>query len=279
MSAERAFRISKALTRLLRHRAEEGGLHLRSDGFFSLADLLRTREKRACHARPEELLHIVRTDSKQRYTLRYFRGDPFLRAAQGHSQYVNKDQLMTRMRLYHGTRARYYRSIVRQGLMAGGPTGSRTDVHLVEHLPSSGQRVVSGWRPDCEIAVQVAPQAAESGGCVFYRSDNGVYLTEGVRGSIPPRYISAVVILRTGEVITSPTKGTAPSGEAVDAGLRRARRVYMRVEHELVAVASLDGWALNLCCLVPCEHDTSACGMCCSYRLCANLISMHSGTC
>ena len=58
-------------------------------------------------------------------------------------------------------------------------------------------------------------------GCVFYRSDNGVFLTEGVRGSIPPRYISAVVRLRTGEIITSPTEGTAPSKDAVTAGLRR----------------------------------------------------------
>ena len=126
---------------------------MRPDGYFSLDDLIQTRELRSYRAQPEELIYVVRTDEKQRYTLRYFGGAPYLRAAQSHSQYVSKDHLMTRMRrkdlppfLYHGTRARNYCSIVRQGLLAGGPTGSRTDVHLVEHLPGSGQRVVSGWR-------------------------------------------------------------------------------------------------------------------------------------
>ena len=69
----------------------------------------------------------------------------------------------------------------------------------------------------------MTPQAASSSGCTFYCSDNAVYLTEGVRGAIAPQFISAVVILQSGEVITSPRAGTAPTGEAVAAGLRRAR--------------------------------------------------------
>ena len=93
----------------------------------------------------------------------------------------------------------------------------------MEHLPDSGRRVLSGWRSNCELAIQVTPQAASSGGCTFYCSDNGVYLTEGVRGAIAPQFISAVVILQSGEVITSPRVGTAPTGKAVAAGLRRAR--------------------------------------------------------
>ena len=125
--------------------------------------------------------------------------------------------------LYHGTRAGNYKSILRSGLLAGGPSGCHTDIHLVEHLPYSGRRVLSGWRSNCELAIQVTPQAASSGGCTFYYSDNGVYLTEGVRGAIAPQFISAVVILQSGEVITSPRVGTAPTGEAVAAGLRRAR--------------------------------------------------------
>ena len=125
--------------------------------------------------------------------------------------------------MYHGTRAGNYRSILRSGLLAGGPSGCRTDIQLVEHLPDSGQRVLSGWRSNCELAIQVTPQAASSSGCTFYYSDNEVYLTEGVRGAIAPQFISAVVILQSGEVITSPRAGTAPSGEAVAAGLRRAR--------------------------------------------------------
>ena len=155
-------------------------------------------------------------------------GVQYIRAAQGHSQYVSKEHLMQRVRrrdlppfLYHGTRAWNYESIARRGLLAGA--GCRTDIHLVEHLPDSGRRVLSGWRSNCELAIQVTPQAASSSGCTFYYSDNAVYLTEGVRGTIAPQFISAVVILQSGEVITSPRVGTAPTGEAVAAGLRRAR--------------------------------------------------------
>ncbi|CAE7323777.1 unnamed protein product, partial [Symbiodinium microadriaticum] len=186
------------------HKAVEEGLPLREDGFFE--------------------------DAKKRYTLRHFDGVPWVRAAQGHSQAVRKDLVMRRLHrqelppyLYHGTRAGNYRSILRSGLLAGGPSGCRTDIQLVEHLPDSGQRVLSGWRSNCELAIQVTPQAASSSGCTFYYSDNEVYLTEGVRGAIAPQFISAVVILQSGEVITSPRAGTAPSGEAVAAGLRRAR--------------------------------------------------------
>ncbi|CAE7257248.1 TRPT1 [Symbiodinium microadriaticum] len=171
LSAERLFTLSKALTRLLRHKAEAEGLHLRPDGYFCLDALVQTREMRLLRAQPAELIQVVRQDEKQRYTLRHFDGAPYLRAAQGHSQYVSKEHLMQRMRrrdlppyLYHGTRAWNYESIARRGLLAGGPSGCRTDIHLVEHLPNSGQKVLSGWRSNCELAIQVAPQAATSGG-------------------------------------------------------------------------------------------------------------------
>ena len=98
LSAERIFGLSKALTRLLRHKAEAEGLHLRPDGYFCLDDLVQTREMRLQRAQPAELIYVVRQDEKQRYTLRYFDGAPYLRAAQGHSQYVSKEHLMQRMR-------------------------------------------------------------------------------------------------------------------------------------------------------------------------------------
>ena len=144
------------------------------------------------------IARLARMRSKgSRFTVRRMDGVQYIRAAQGHSQYVSKEHLMQRVRrrvlppfLYHGTRAWNYESIARRGLLAGGPSGRRTDIHLVEHLPDSGRRVLSGWRSNCELAIQVTPQAASSSGCTFYYSDNAVYLTEGVRGTIAPQFIS-----------------------------------------------------------------------------------------
>ena len=223
VSADRLFRLSKALTRILRHKAAEEGLPLRADGFFEVEAVTQTSEMRSLRARPAEILYAVQQDAKKRYTLRHFNGVPWVRAAQGHSQAVQKDLVMRRLRrrelppyLYHGTRLQVHPAC---GLLAGGPSGCRTDIHLVEHLPASGQRILSGWRATCELAIQVDSRRADAGGCSFYVSDNDVYLTEGVDGALSPAFISAVVILATGEVITSPAAGTAPSGEAVDAGL------------------------------------------------------------
>ncbi|CAE7471134.1 TRPT1, partial [Symbiodinium microadriaticum] len=143
VSAERLFRLSKALTRLLRHKAAEEGLPLRADGFFNVEAIIQTSEMRSHGARSAEILHAIQQDAKKRYTLRHFDGVPWVRAAQGHSQSVSKDLLMRKLRrqelppyLYHGTRAGNYRSILRSGLLAGGPSGCRTDIHLVEHLPA-----------------------------------------------------------------------------------------------------------------------------------------------
>ena len=48
VDSERLFRLSKALTRLLRHKAVEEGLPLREDGFFEVEALVHTREMRSC---------------------------------------------------------------------------------------------------------------------------------------------------------------------------------------------------------------------------------------
>ncbi|OLP94586.1 putative tRNA 2'-phosphotransferase [Symbiodinium microadriaticum] len=221
ISSDRLFRLSKALTSLLRHRAAAEGLPLRGDGFFEVEAVTRTRAMRSLGASSDEVVYAAQQDAKRRYTLQYHSGIPWIRAAQGHSQAVQKDLVMRRLRqhelppfVYHGTRSWCYQSIRRAGLLAGGPSGSRTDIHLVENFPESG-RVLSGWRASCEIAIQVDTRRAAAGGSTFFVSDNDVFITEGVDGVLSPAFISAVVILASGEVITSPRVGTAPSGEAV----------------------------------------------------------------
>ena len=264
ISSDRLFRLSKALTSLLRHRAAAEGLPLREDGFCEVGAVTRTRAMRSIGASSAEVLYAVQHDAKRRYTLQYHSGIPWIRAAQGHSQAVRKDLVMRRLRqhelppfVYHGTRSWCYKSIVRAGLLAGGPSGSRTDIHLVEHFPESG-RVLSGWRASCELAIQVDTRRAAAGGCTFFVSDNDVFITEGVDGVLSPAFISAVVILASGEVITSPKAGTAPSGEAVEAGLRRVRRGYMSVLRN--ALACLDGFGFDV--FLPCCFSQVGASLC-----------------
>ena len=130
--------------------------------------------------------------------------------------------------LYHGTYSSCYRSIASNGLLAGGPHKSRTDIHLIQQLPGTG-KVISGMRTDCDIALVISPQAAAEAGCIFYRSSNEVYVTEGLEGILPPKFIRAVIIMETREMITSESATTAPSWDAVCEGLLRAEQLYMTV--------------------------------------------------
>ena len=112
--------------------------------------------------------------------------------------------------------------------MAGGPHRSRTDIHTIHKLPGAGA-VISGMRTDCDIALVISPQAAAEAGCIFYRSSNEVYLTEGLEGTLPPKFIRAVIIMETREMITSESTATAPTWDAVCEGLLRAEQLYMTV--------------------------------------------------
>ena len=98
ISSDRLFRLSKALTGLLRHRAAAEGLPLREDGFFEVGAVTRTRAMRSLGASSDEVIYAVQHDAKRRYTLQYHSGIPWIRAAQGHSQAVRKDLVMRRLR-------------------------------------------------------------------------------------------------------------------------------------------------------------------------------------
>ena len=95
ISSDRLFRLSKTLTSLLRHRATAEGLPLREDGFFEVGAITRTRAMRSHGASSAEVLYAVQHDAKRRYTLQYYNGIPWIRAAQGHSQAVRKDLVIS----------------------------------------------------------------------------------------------------------------------------------------------------------------------------------------
>ena len=218
LSHDRRKLISKALTDVLRHKADRYGLAIRPDGYFDLEAVLSTGKFRREHVLRREVLQVVQESDKQRFEIGYINDKEMIRATQGHSLQVDKDLIQNRLSqdelpitLYHGTYSSCYRSIARNGLMAGGPHRSRTDIHLIQTLPGTGA-VISGMRTDCDIALVISPQAAAEAGCIFYRSSNEVYLTEGLEGTLPPEFIRAVIIIETREMITSESTTTAHLG-------------------------------------------------------------------
>ena len=80
--------------------------------------------------------------------------------------------------LYHGTASKYIPSIRHSGLLPQ----LRRYVHLTEYMDTA---VKTGLRHGEPVLLKVLSQAMGSDGYVFYRLDNGVWLTK----EVPIRYI------------------------------------------------------------------------------------------
>jgi 2'-phosphotransferase len=168
----REVRISKALTRILRHRAVSLSLNIRPDGFIELDAVLKCPALRKLSPNRDEIVAIVQKCDKKRFTVAQIDGSLRIRANQGHSmKEVMDDVLLEPLQpdmagglpdeIVHGTFLRHWNSILEEGLLAGGRNGaeSRNHVHFATGLPSSGS-VISGTRDSCEVATYLDVEKA-----------------------------------------------------------------------------------------------------------------------
>ena len=172
-------RVSKFLSLVLRHRPEEAGLTLDRGGWASVPKLLRALESRGLGLTFEGLREIVRANDKRRFSLSP--DGRLIRANQGHSVEVELgyEPLQPPPFLYHGTASRFLKSIKEQGLSRG----RRHHVHLSEQ-PETATEV--GRRYGRPVVLRVASGEMHREGHGFFRSANGVWLTEHV----PATYIT-----------------------------------------------------------------------------------------
>jgi putative RNA 2'-phosphotransferase len=170
---------SKFLSYVLRHAPDSIGLALDAGGWADVAELL---AKAAGAGKPMDraaLEEIVGTSDKKRFTLSA--DGSRIRAAQGHSVQValGLEPVVPPETLFHGTTTRFLDSIRREGLKPG----SRQQVHL------SGDEATAcavGARHGKPAILRIAAGEMHRAGNLFYRADNGVWLTD----SVPPHYLS-----------------------------------------------------------------------------------------
>lgn len=174
MNEKQLKRISKFISLLLRHQPEKGGLTLDAQGWTETEALLKAVRI------PRELLErIVAEDEKLRYS---FSSDGLrIRANQGHSVAVDLGYppVEPPAELFHGTPERNRASILEKGLLRG----NRTHVHLCADRETAE---IVGRRRGLPIIFRVDSAAMHRDGCLFFRSENGVWLTEHA----PPQYLS-----------------------------------------------------------------------------------------
>lgn len=181
MNNSRLVKISKYLSKHLRHQPQRLGLTLAPRGWVSVDDLLAACTVHRFPLTRSELEEVVATNDKQRFSF-----DPTktrIRANQGHSVAVDL-QLPVQVPpevLYHGTGETAVASILDSGLLKM----SRHHVHLSTDIATARKVGARHGRP---VVLAIDAAAMYQDGFVFYCSDNGVWLVE----DIPPDYISVL---------------------------------------------------------------------------------------
>ena len=179
MEQKRLVKVSKYLSRHLRHRPERLGLALAPGGWVEVEALLAAC---AAHGMPlarEELEEVVARNDKRRFA--FDATGERIRASQGHSVPVDLglEPEVPRGPLFHGTGAGRLAAIRREGLRPMG----RHHVHL---SPDRETATRVGARHGPPVVLEVDAPAMARDGRVFFRSENGVWLTD----EVPPRYLA-----------------------------------------------------------------------------------------
>jgi putative RNA 2'-phosphotransferase len=171
-------KVSKRLSRILRHDPASVGITLDAAGWVAVDTLLAALARHGARVSRADLDHVVATNNKRRFA---FSDDGrSIRASQGHSVEVDlglppSDPPAV---LYHGTTGRVLEAVFREGLRPM----SRQDVHL---SADTGTAVRVGSRHGRPVVLAVDAAAMAADGHEFRVSANGVWLTDAV----PPRYL------------------------------------------------------------------------------------------
>ena len=217
--------LSKALAYILRHGAQKEHLHIRSDGYVRVDDIL---------ARPKiqkitmfedrtpvfaDIEHVVSSNAKKRFELSSGTdqgpGDDsgpvmWIRAVQGHSLEDVKDVSTDSLNLenvashlplrdehsgayvaIHGTQAEAWDQICASNELR---RMGRNHIHMAKGLPGDSG-VISGMRNTSTHLLYINVSAALRDGIPFAVASNGVVLSSGVgdTGALPLTYVLRVI--------------------------------------------------------------------------------------
>lgn len=183
MNNSQLVKISKYLSKHLRHQSDRLGIKLLPGGWVAVDELLKACAKNAFPISRTQLEQVVANNDKQRFS--FDSTGTLIRANQGHSVEVDLqlEPVTPPDVLYHGTGAGAVAAIMQTGLCKM----SRHHVHLSKDIAIA--RAV-GARHGKPVVLVINAAAMHQAGYTFYCSDNGVWLVD----SVLPEYIQPLVI-------------------------------------------------------------------------------------
>ncbi|WP_228991828.1 RNA 2'-phosphotransferase [Streptomyces sp. DH8] len=180
MDERRTVKVSKYLSKHLRHQPERIGLTLDRNGWVAVDELLAAAARHGFALSRAELDHAVAVNDKRRFTVESGVDGDRIRAAQGHTVAVDLDLPPAEppAYLYHGTVARALDAIRTEGLRPMG----RHHVHLSPDRETAARVGARRGRP---LVLVVDAGAMHRAGHLLRVSANGVWLAEAV----PPEFL------------------------------------------------------------------------------------------
>ena len=177
--------LSKYFSYLLRHHPEELDLSMDNAGWVSVDELIeKVNRNRNFNIDINTIKEVVARNNKQRFALKQCGDDLYIRANQGHSiknLNVGYEPIMPPDILYHGTAKKSENSIRSKGLLKM----SRQYVHLSSDFSVA---ISVGQRHGKVVVFEVDSKRMFQDGIKFYRSENGVWLTDYVS----PKYLKKI---------------------------------------------------------------------------------------
>lgn len=175
--------ISKFISLILRHDPMSINESLDCHGWLSVDKMIKgINSQGRYNIELADVLDIVNTDEKQRYSIKTEKNVLYIRANQGHSVSVDMQFKPTSppKTLYHGTSKDRYASIMLNGLKPM----SRQYVHLTTEIESARK---IGNRHGEPVVLKIDSEKMYDEGYRFFESDNHVWLTDYVNGKFIQR--------------------------------------------------------------------------------------------
>lgn len=204
--------LSKLLSWVLRHGADQLNLPIESNGFVDIETLLKLQQFSAKHYKLSDIQVVVANDKKGRFSITTnSNGHLQIKANQGHSLHTIKDLNLRQINsatkypiVVHGTYRRHWPNILATGLNRM----NRVHIHFAindfltsTNIDTTSTSPISGIRQNCEILIYCNLQLTLNHNIQFFLSDNNVVLTSGIDGILPVKYFSKVVDRKTGELL------------------------------------------------------------------------------
>lgn len=187
---DRDKRISKTLSKILRHDAIKQNIPISPNGYVKIEDLLNHKWFKSHQTNLQDIERIVTGNDKQRFKIT----DGMICALQGHSMKLEEfpDDLIKLSNadlpnvIVHGTFRSKLNGIKEMG---GLSRMNRNHVHFATGIPekfkgiltsvSGGEEVISGMRLSCQIIIFLDVDKLKRSNLDVYKSGNGVILIPG----------------------------------------------------------------------------------------------------